>query len=96
MRRVLLVVRGPIDPEMFRRRYEVISSAQGAIAVCYELPAGHDGFHDALSAQREVTEALRQACGPSAEDIAIFAVSERNGDRVEDYAREWGATEVCA
>jgi hypothetical protein len=37
---------------------------------------------------------LRQACGTEAENIPVFAVSDRDGERVEDYARAWGATMV--
>ncbi len=62
--------------------------------MCYELPPGQNSFKDALRAQRTVTHALRQVCGAEAENVPIFAVSDREGERVEDYAQAWGATVV--
>jgi hypothetical protein len=81
---------------MVKTRWETVSAEPGEVAVCYELAPGKDGFHEALNAQQAITLALRQTCGPRAEQVAVFAVSEREGERVEDYAREWGATVVCA
>jgi hypothetical protein len=92
--RVLLVLRGPITPEAIRERWAQLSGEVAELAVCYELPQGHDGFVDGLLAQRGITQALRQVCGPSAENIAIFVVTDHDGDRVDDYARVWGATVV--
>lgn len=96
VRRVLLVLRGPITIDMVKSRCEPFSWGSGELAVCYELPPEADGFREALAAQRSVTEALRAARGSGAESIAIFAVSGRDGDRVEDCARDWGASEVWA
>jgi hypothetical protein len=96
VRRVLLVLRGPIDVETVKLRCGPLFAEEAELAVCYQLPQGSHGFHDMLSAQRTMTGALRQACGSRAESIAIFAITEREGDRVEDCARAWGATEVNA
>lgn len=96
MRRIMLVLRGSIDSELVRQRWQEVSSGAAELAVCYELPTDHNGFRDALEAQRAVTGALRRACGQQAESIAIFAVTDRDGERVDDYARAWGATEVLA
>jgi hypothetical protein len=91
-----MVLRGPIDSDILRKRWEVASAGGAELALCYELAPGHDGCDEALLAQRAVTEALRRACGADAEKIAIFAVSDRDGERVEDYATAWGATIVSA
>lgn len=96
MRRVLLVLRGPIDVETVKRRWETARADGAEYAVCYQLPQGSHGLPDMLSAQRTVTAALRKACGSRAESIAVFAITDREGDRVEDCARDWGATEVRA
>jgi hypothetical protein len=81
---------------MVKQRWATVSSEDGELAVCYELPLGSDGFHQALHAQQAVTSMLRQECGPRAEQVAVFAISDREGERLEDYVREWGATVVCA
>lgn len=93
--RVLLILRGPITTEAVRELWEAEARGPDSQhAVCWELPAGQDGVHEALRAQRALTEALREACGHHAENIAVFAASEREGERLEDYARAWGATFV--
>jgi hypothetical protein len=94
VQRVLLVMRGPIDTETVRRRWESVEDGTADLAICYELPSGSEALPDAVQAQRAITEALRAVCGARAEAIAIFAVTDRDGDRVADYAREWGATRV--
>ena len=94
VRRVLLILHGPIDVETIRRRWEAAVADDVEYAVCYQLPRDNQGFRDILSAQRTVTAALREVCGTRAESMAIFAITDRDGDRVEDCAREWGATEV--
>lgn len=96
MARVVLVLRGPIEAEMVKQRWATVASEEGELAICYELPAGKDGFHDALRAQRAVTVALREACGPRAEQVAVFALADRDGERLDDYVRDWGATVVRA
>jgi len=92
----MLVLRGPIEEAMVKQRWQTVSAEPGEVAVCYELPPGKDGFHEALHAQRAITLALRHTCGSRAEQVAVFAVSDREGERLEDYAREWGATVVRA
>lgn len=90
----MLVLHGPIDVEAIRRRWEAAAADEAEYAVCYQLPRDNHGFHDMLSAQRTMTAALREACGLRAESMAVFAITDRDGDRVEDCARDWGATEV--
>ncbi len=67
---------------------------QAQVALCYELPHNQDSFTDGLAAQRALTAMLRQIHGPKAESIAVFVVSTHEGQRVEDCATDWGATEV--
>ena len=64
------------------------------LALCYVLPQGDDGLHAGLAAQRALTAALRQAHGADAEHIPVFVACNRIGERVNDYATAWGATEV--
>lgn len=94
MPRVLLVLRGPIDTEVIKQLWLTTKAESSEVALCYEMPADSDGLGDVLLAQRAVTEALRRACGEAAERIAVFAVRDREGERVSDIAREWGATVV--
>lgn len=49
---------------------------------------------DIVGAQRLITSALRVAFGARTEGIAVFVASQRDGDDVDTYAREWGATVV--
>lgn len=91
MRKVLVVLRGPVGPTLAERCAEV-KNAQ--VAVCYELPPGADGLREGLVVQRELTAALRQAHGETAEHIPVFVACSRMGERVIDYASAWGATEV--
>jgi len=81
---------------MVKQRWAAISADEGELAICYELPPGKDGLLDALSAQRALTVVLREACGARAEQVAVFAFADRDGERLEDYVREWGATVVMA
>ena len=89
-------MRGPIEASAVSARLEGESWGSSEFAFCYELPADRNGLRDALEAQRALTEVLRQVCGQGAESIPIFAVSNRAGERVEDYALAWGATVVRA
>lgn len=71
------------------------ASPMGAqVAICYQLPAGRDGLHEGLAAQRALTNALREAQGDRAESVPVFVVSDRDGERLDDCATAWGATEV--
>ncbi len=94
VRRILLVMRGAIDGKALARCWDGLSREGVAIAICYELPAGEDGLLEGLAAQRALTAALRELAGADAEAVAVFAVSDRDGERVADYASAWGATEV--
>jgi hypothetical protein len=89
-------MRGTIDLPTVKARLAAEASEVAELALCYELPPDHDSFRDALHAQRALTEVLRQVMGSDAEGMPIFAVSDRDGERVEDYARAWGATMVRA
>jgi hypothetical protein len=91
---MLLVMRGDIDEASVRARCQGLPPDGSSLAICYELPSGHDGLYDGLSAQRRLTSMLRNVCGRKAEEVAVFVVADREGERVEDYARAWGATEV--
>jgi hypothetical protein len=94
--RVLLLMRGPIEASAVTARLEGEAWGASEFAFCYELSADQDGIPEALEAQRALTEVLRQVFGEGAESIPIFAVSKRVGERVEDYAKAWGATVVRA
>jgi hypothetical protein len=92
--KILVVMRGAINEESVRRCCRDLPTENAAIAVCYELPPGHDGLVEGLAAQRALTAMLRQVRGADAETIAVFVVSDREGQRVDDCASAWGATEV--
>lgn len=92
MRKVLVVLRGPVGPTLAERCAELLNAGQ--LAVCYELPPGADGLREGLAAQRELTAVLRRAHGETAEHIPVFVACSRMGERVIDYASAWGATEV--
>ncbi|HKO53534.1 MAG TPA: hypothetical protein VJV79_37755 [Polyangiaceae bacterium] len=94
--RVLFLMRGPIEASAVTARLKGEARGASEFAFCYELSADQDGLREALEAQRALTEVLRQVFGEMAESIPIFAVSDRPGERVEDYAMAWGATVVRA
>jgi hypothetical protein len=96
MQRILVVLRGPIDAGTVRRRCTFDVEGPYEMAVCHVLPQGSDGIRDGLRAQQEITAALRVAMGRRAESVAVLVASEREGDGVDDCAREWGATLVYA
>ena len=96
VRRVLLVIRGVIDPAALARCLADVATEGAELALCYELPPGGDGLRDGLAAQQALTAALRQIRGARAEGIPVFAASARDGERLEDYASAWGATDVKA
>lgn len=89
-------MRGPIEASAVAARLDGEAWEGAEFAFCYELSAERDGLDEALEAQRALTEALRQVFGQGAESIPVFAVSERAGERLEDYALAWGATVVRA
>lgn len=97
MQRILVVFKGAIDVETLRERIrQELSrvSEPHELAVCHVLENGDDSLLEAIRAQRALTAALRRALGEAAENVAVFVASERDGYRVEDCAREWGATAV--
>lgn len=96
MLRVLVLLRGPIQASAVIARLETEAWREVEFAFCYELARDHDGLDGALEAQRAMTEVLRQVFGHAAENIPVFAVSDRPGERVEDYALSWGAAVVRA
>jgi hypothetical protein len=87
-------MRGAIDEVSLQNRCCDLIGRGDEIALCYHLPPGRDGLHDGLSAQRALTQVLRAVFGPQAEQLAVFVVTEREGESIEDLARAWGATEV--
>ena len=91
--RVLVVLREPIATARLRERCGALVEAGHSVAVCY-VPASALGLHATLDAQRKVTLALRQAIDDLAEKIPVFVATERDGDRIEDCARAWEATDV--
>lgn len=99
MERILVVFRGAIDVDVLRERCtsDVVRNAgDHLLAVCHVLDDGCDGLHHCVQAQRALTAALRIALGVAAENVAVFVASDRDGYRVDDCAREWGATVVVA
>lgn len=99
MERILIVLHGPIDVELLRRRCgDATSGVSGPyeLAVCHVLDDGKDGLEDSIRVQRALTAALREALGTRAEDVAVFVASDHHGYRSEDCARDWGATLVLA
>jgi hypothetical protein len=94
MQRILVVLRGPIDIGAVRRRCALDVTGPYEMAVCHVLPAGHDGIRDGLHAQKEITAALRVVLGGRAENVAVLVASERQGEGVDECAKEWGATLV--
>jgi hypothetical protein len=92
--RVLVVLRGPIRTETVKARWQAVSRDRHELAFCYVLPPDNDGLAESVRAQRAVTLALRRIGEAAVESVAVFAASERDGERVDDCARAWGATEV--
>lgn len=98
MVRMLLVITGAIDVDLVRRRWSegsVNVTEPYEVAICHVLPSGKDSLRETLRAQQAITAALRLIIGGRAEAIPVLVASDRSGDRVEDYAREWGATLVA-
>ena len=89
-------MRGPIDRVSVEKCCRVVVGEEAALAICYVLADGRDGLAEGLVAQRALTIALRQLRAEQAESVAIFVACDREGERVSDYARAWGATEVRA
>lgn len=91
-----MVLRGEIDAERLAQRWEALAPATSdeQWAICYQLPPGQDGLVESLDAQRALTKALREAQGAAAERVPVFVACERDGERLADCARAWGATEV--
>jgi hypothetical protein len=96
MQRILVVFRGPIDAGTVRRRCTLEVEGPYEMAVCQVLSPGSDSIRDGIRAQQEITAALRVTMADRAESIAVLVASERQGDGVDDCAREWGATLVYA
>ena len=93
MHRVLIIVSGEVDELSLRTRCVGLASS-AAIALCYQLPAGHAGLEEGLKVQRRLTQLLRAAMGSAAETIPIFVAADREGERTADLAEAWGATEL--
>jgi len=94
VRRILLVLRGPIQKKLVLGCGEALQATDALVAVCYELPSGRDSLAEGLAAQRELTSLLRDVCGERAESVPVFTASDREGESVADCQSSWGATEV--
>ncbi len=97
MDRILVVMRGRITAESVRQRWareDIAVAGTHEMAICHVMSDGLDGLQDGIRAQQEITVALREALGPRAETVAILVAYDRDGYRVDDCAREWGATIV--
>jgi hypothetical protein len=93
--RVLVVLAGSVEPAIIEQRCGGVVGDGHEVAVCYRFPA-EVALPKILDAQREVTAALRRVFGPAAEAIPVFVATNAEGDRVEDCALAWGATDVRA
>jgi hypothetical protein len=91
--RTLVVLSDPIEAETIRRRCAGLLAGGHEIAVCYVL-SPQAGLQASLEAQRRITMELRHALETSAETIPVFVISGLEGDRIDDCARAWGATDV--
>jgi hypothetical protein len=96
MQRILVVLRAAIDAETVRRRCPPSVAQTHQMAVCYVLKPHEAGIEASVEAQRRITLSLRQALNQRAETIPVFVVTGRDGDGIDDCAREWGATVVDA
>jgi hypothetical protein len=90
----ILVVLTDADPKhVVRERFAALLSAHHVLAACLVAPE-LGSFPEGLEVQRRVSTMLRYLLGASAENIAVFVISGRPGDNVEDCALAWGASEV--
>ncbi len=94
MQRILVVLRAATDVETLRQRFRPSVAETHEMAVCYVLPDNEQGIGAMVEAQRRITVSLRRALDQRAERIAIFVVTDRDGDSVDACARDWGATVV--
>ncbi|HUS69001.1 MAG TPA: hypothetical protein VMZ28_30905 [Kofleriaceae bacterium] len=91
--KVLFVVRSWSALRSIGRSPGWRAAADGECACCFVHEAD-DGGRDHLGLQQRMTTDLRAVLGAGAEGVAIFVVSGRAGDGVDDCAAAWGATEV--
>jgi hypothetical protein len=90
----ILVVLTDADPkDGVRERFAALLSEHHEVAACKVAPE-LTSLSESLDVQRRTSSMLRHLLGDPAENIAVFAISGRPGDNVEDCAREWGASEV--
>ncbi len=94
MQRILVVLRAATDVETLRQRFRPSVAETHEMAVCYVLPDNEQGIGAMVEAQRRITVSLRRALDQRAERIAIFVVTDRDGDSADACARDWGATVV--
>jgi hypothetical protein len=91
--RILLVLKEPLETDPLGHRCRALVREGHDLAICYVL--GPDAtLRMVLGAQRRITALLREALRDEAEMIPVFAVTEKDGDTVEECARAWGAAEV--
>jgi hypothetical protein len=93
--RVLVVLAGSVELGVIEQRCAGVVGDGHEVAICYRFPS-EVALPRILDAQREVTAALRRVFGQAAEAIPVFVATNADGDRVEDCAAAWGATDVRA
>ncbi|HWA74065.1 MAG TPA: hypothetical protein VG937_17100 [Polyangiaceae bacterium] len=91
--RILVVLTDADAGDVVRQRFAALLSEHHVLAACKVAPE-LTSFPEGLETQRRISTMLRYLLGAPAENIAVFAISGRLGDSVEDCAREWGAAEV--
>jgi hypothetical protein len=91
--RVLVLFSGEVELELVRERCAPILAGGDELALCYVLAPQAD-LSEAIPVQRKITSILRRVFDGAAENIAVFVATDTDGDRVVDWARAWGATDV--
>jgi hypothetical protein len=90
--RVLVVISGPVEATAIQARCAAPMEEGHELALCYVASA--PDLRVAINVQQELTATLRRMFGAMAEKIPVFVASDADGDRVEDWAQAWDATDV--
>jgi hypothetical protein len=91
--RVLVVLSGSVEADVIKQRCVPAIDEGHEVALCYVLTT-HPDLRVAIGVQQAVTATLRRTLGQSAENIPVFVATDAEGDRVEDWAQAWEATDV--
>jgi hypothetical protein len=91
--RVLVVLSGPVEASAVQARCAATMEEGHELALCYVLST-HPDLRVVITLQQELTAILRRLLGASAEKIPVFVATNVEGDRVEDWADAWDATDV--